>query len=431
METSMIAIFIVVFVIILYVTEIIPLAATSVCACLAMGIFGVIPFKELYAGFGNDVVVMVVGVMILGEALFESGVAKVIGKKTLDLVGNNEKTILFAIVLITAFLSAFLSNTATVAMFIPIISSIAANSGGKITKKNTFMALGFAAVAGGSCTLVGSTPQLIAQGILEETGCNTMGFFDLAFVGVPKVLVIALYFSTIGYWLQKKVFNFPEREDKIPEGESNVNKGDDNTNEKTSYYERIKKIIPVTVMFFCVIGFVTQIWTVGTVALLGAVICVLTGCISLEKAFNKIDWATVIILGSSITYAKGLDVSGGGEMIAKWVIGLLGVNPSPVLVLCLLAGVAAILGNIMSQTATTAMLTPIGITMALKLGIEPTTIAIAIVSGANVAYMTPVATPPITMTLVAGYRFLDYVKVGALLNVFAFLTTVAAIIFLV
>lgn len=213
MEPSTIAIIIIMAVIVLYATEIIPLAVTSILACLAMGIFHVLPFKDAFAGFSNDIVMMVIGVVIIGEALFETGVARIIGETIISIVGTNERVFLLVIILIAAGLSAFLSNTATVAMLMPIVATAAAKSGGKITKKNTYMALGFAAVAGGACTLVGSTPQLVAQAILKETGNRPMGFFELGYGGIPRVILIVVYYLTIGYWLQKKVFKFPERED--------------------------------------------------------------------------------------------------------------------------------------------------------------------------------------------------------------------------
>lgn len=135
MATSTIAILITLIVIILFATELIPLPVTAISACLAMGIFGVIPFSDAFSGFGNDVVILVAGAIVIGEALFATGAAQIIGQKLINVLGTNEKTFLAVCIAFTAVLSAFLSNTATVAMMMPIIASASVKSGGKITKK--------------------------------------------------------------------------------------------------------------------------------------------------------------------------------------------------------------------------------------------------------------------------------------------------------
>lgn len=182
-------------------------------------------------------------------------------------------------------------------------------------------------------------------------------------------------------------------------------------------------------MVGCVIGFIMQIWTVGTVSLLGAVICVITGCIEEKRVYQRMDWTTITVLGGALGFANGLKESGAGEIVAQNAVALLGSNPSPWMVLAVLVGIAAFLGNIMSQTATAAIVTPIGVLIADSLGLDPTTVVIGIVMGSNLSYATPIATPPVTMTLAGGYRFMDYVKVGGLLSVFAYLLTVVLLPF--
>ncbi|NPV26469.1 MAG: SLC13/DASS family transporter [Firmicutes bacterium] len=418
MASSTIALIIMAVVIILYATEIIPLAVTSVAACLAMAIFKVIPFKDAFAGFGSDTVMLVIGMVVIGNALFETGVAKLIGTTIVRLVGTNEKIFLVTVILVAAAISAFMSNTATVAMFMPVIATVAVSSGGLITKKNTYMALGIAAVAGGMCTLVGSTPQLIAQGILTKTGCRPMGFFELAYGGVPVVLACAVYFFTIGYALQKKVFDFPEKQEVAIAASAATEEAPPNP---------VKMWISSLTLVGCIIAFVAQIWTVGTIALVGALICVITGCIAEKKAYQTMDWVAVAVLGGALGFADGLDKSGAGKLIADTAIRLLGQDASPWMVFALIVGVATVLTNIMSNTAVTAMLTPIGIFMAKGLGLDPVTVVIGIILGANLSYATPIATTPVTLTLIGGYRFMDYVKVGGLFNILAYLVVIVVV----
>jgi len=249
-----------------------------------------------------------------------------------------------------------------------------------------------------------------------RTGCRPIDFFELGTLGLPRVALILLYYLTLGYWLQKKVFTF---------------------NESVSYdmdkYEEVisidnKKIITsMTIMLFCIIGFVTQIWTGGTVALLGACLCILTRCISEKEAYRAISWSTIVILACDLCIASGIQTSGVGDIIAKAVIRILGDSPSNITITAVLVGFSAVMSNIMSQTATVAVLTPVGVSIALELNMDPTIAAMGIVGASTLSCCTPTATIPMVMTLPAGYRFTDYIKVGGPLAIMGYLLTVIVI----
>ncbi|NMC33887.1 MAG: hypothetical protein GYA36_15695 [Veillonellaceae bacterium] len=141
MEHSTLAIIIIVLAIISFAWEKIPLAVTAMIASLAMGITGIIKFSDVSAGFASTVTMMVGGMIIVGNSLFETGLAKLLGAKLVKLkIVNNERIFLFLIVILTSLLSAFLSNSAVVAMFIPIIGAVVMRSGGRVTNKTWFSA---------------------------------------------------------------------------------------------------------------------------------------------------------------------------------------------------------------------------------------------------------------------------------------------------
>jgi sodium-dependent dicarboxylate transporter 2/3/5 len=359
---------------------------------------------------------LVVGAIVIGETLFETGVAKKIGHKLIGILGTNEKFFLSVCIAFAAILSAFLSNSATVAMMMPIIASAALNSNGKITKKNTYMAVGFASIAGGACTLVGSTPQLIAQGVLLNAGLEGMKFFDLAYSGIPKVIFLIIYYTTFGYALQKKVFDF-EDVASVPTEEE----------EDSNHKSVPKMLLSVVILVLCVVGFVTQIWTVGTVAMLGAVMCVVTRCISIKQVFARMDWTTIVVLGGALGFASGMEKSGAGEIIAMTIIGWLGEDVNTWFLLSVISLLCCVMGNLMSHTASAAILSPICLVLASNLGLDPIIMMITIVMSINMTYITPISTPPNTMTLAAGYRFIDYVKVGTPLNILMYLLNILLI----
>lgn len=290
MPQLVIALIITVLVIISFAVQVIPLPLTAMLGALAMVVFGIIEPADAISAFGSDTVMMVAGVIIIGNAVFETGLAEKLGASILNLpiIGGKEKRLLLIVMIIITTLSAFVSNTAAVAMFLPLVASIAQSSNGKIKKKNCYMAMGIASVVGGFCTLSGSTPQMVAQEILLETdGLRGLTFFELTKIGVLIAIVMFIYFLTVGYRLQERCFNFPE----VP------NTGMDQCKRQDKPW---KQAVSGLILVGCVIGFISGVFTFGIVALLGACACILTGCISQKRVFETMDWSTILVLGGSI-----------------------------------------------------------------------------------------------------------------------------------
>ncbi|MCL2227889.1 MAG: SLC13 family permease, partial [Oscillospiraceae bacterium] len=401
MESSTIALIIIGVMVVLYISELLPIATTSILACLALAVFGVIPFSAALGGFGRDVVFLIVGMVIVGDALFETGVAELVGRKIISLVGTNERKYIGVLSLVIIPISAFLSNTATVATTLPIAEKSIAHSGGMLKKKDIYMIIGLIAVVAGGLTSVGSTPQILANNHMIEAGITPIGFFELALIGGPVVILLLVYIMTFGHGLKKRVFNFPEVDDPSHE----MHDESDSEPAPKTRVEIVRMLITVAVLVFCVVGFITELWSLGTVAMVGAVICIVTGCISQQTVFKKMNWTTVIIMGCSFGIAAGLEYSGAGVMIAHGMIDFLGDSMSPWLLCAVLALVAVIFTNFMSSTSTAALLIPIAAIVATELGYDVRSVLIAVAVAANIGYATPISTPPITMTLVAGYRF--------------------------
>lgn len=397
----------VIFVVILisFVMQRRPAGLTAVVGSLLMMIFGIIEPSDVVAPFGSDTVIMVASVLILGSAVFETGAAEIIGSAIVRRMGRNEKLLIMVLVLTVSILSSFLSNSAVVAIFLPLLASLARSSGGAITKKNTYMAVGIASVVGGNCTLAGSTPQLTAQAILQTTdSVRELTFWELGKVGFPLVIVLALYYLFIGIRLQKKVFDFPEVEDPAPSGDGG------------QVRSKAKCITVCLIMLGCVAGFTAGVFSFGTVGAIAAALCILTGCISFDKAFKSLDWNTICVLGGAMGISTALNKSGVVQAVADMIISAFGSGANPVTICLVLLVTSAALENIMSHTATAAVLTPLAISLGTGLGVDPIPYVVTVVIGCNLAFATPVATPPLTMTMVGGYRFTDYTKVGGLYN---------------
>lgn len=417
MPQSILSLLILGVIVFFFVTQWLPLGITAVLGASAMAVFGIISFQDAYAAFGSDTVLLIFGMIVVGSTLTETGLTSLIGKKLMRIpgIGKNERLFLIVMMVAVTLISSFLSNTATVAIFLPLIAGIAKTSGGVISKKNTYMAVGIVAVVAGNLTLASSTPQIIAQGILTQTeGCEPMGFFTLAAGTIPLIIAALLYFSTFGYRLQKKVFQFDEVADENPVDQEVVP-------------DPKKMVICACIFAWCVIGFVFGIFTLGAVAVIAACACVATGCITIKRAASTMDWTAILVLGGCVGFSQGLDQSGALRLVSNTLIDLLGSAATPYMIFCMFVLLASVLSVFMSNTATAAILVPIAITVAQGLGSNPTLFVVGVVIASGLDFVSPVGTPPITMTLSGGYRFNDYIIVGGLFNLLCLVISVIAL----
>jgi di/tricarboxylate transporter len=349
----------------------------------------------------------------------ESGVAGKIGTLLTRYIGKSEKTFVIIIFLMSATLSMFMTNAALVAMFMPFIASASAASGGKITKKNTYLTLATGGLIGGTATLAGSTAPLLANNVLEEVGVKSMNFFEPFPIAFAIVIVMVICYWLFLYKLQARCFDFEEVKSQPNEKLENVP------------INKRKAIISISVFFICGILFVVQPfnWELGQIAITGALLLVVTKCVDGKKALREMFWPALITLGSALGIAKGFVNSGVGEKIIRWLMELLGegvANPILLVTVFLLAGY--FLSLFMSNGSLVAMLSSVAIPMAIEIGCNPMPLAMACVFGASLAMATPVATTSVTMVQVAGYRFKDYLRIGGITGIIGLVTAWLAIL---
>ena len=410
MDSSIIALFVLIVVVVLFASGAVPVSVAAVSGALAMGLLGIISFNDAFSGFANDVTMMLIGGMIVGVTLFETGMAQKLGNRIIRIIGLKERSFLIACIIISGILSAFLSNTAVVAMMLPVVDAIAASSNGKIRRKSVYMAIGFSANIGGGMTLAGSPPNAIGQGLLINAGFKPMSVFDLLWPSIPRFMFLVVFYATIGYKLQNEVFNFEDASRECLDAIEIVDDGE--------FYENREKAIISGIILICMAtGFALQIWTIGTTALVAGLACIWTKCISVKQVFSKMDWSAVWTIAGSLGIAKGIDQSGAGRLIANTAIHLLGGSINILLLMILLSVLAVVMGNLMSSSPAMTILGPIAIHICRELCYPAQPVIMAIIWSLNLAFLSPIATPPVTMTLRGGYRFGDYIKMGSILLV--------------
>lgn len=159
----------------------------ALCALTALLIFGILTPEEAFSGFSNNVVVMMIGLFVVGGAIFQTGLAKMISSRLMKLAGNSETRLFVLVMLVTSAIGAFVSNTGTVALLLPIVVSMAMSM--KMNPSRLLMPLAFASSMGGMMTLIGTPPNLVANNALTQAGYESLSFFSFTPVGLVCVAV--------------------------------------------------------------------------------------------------------------------------------------------------------------------------------------------------------------------------------------------------
>lgn len=352
------------FAIVMFMWEKIPLGLTSMIVCVGLVVTGVLEWQTAFAGFIDSNVILFVAMFIVGGALFETGMANKIGGIVTHFA-KTERQLIVAIMVIVGVMSGFLSNTGTAAILIPVVIGIAAQSG------------------------------------MEGIGLK-FGFFDYAKVGVPILIVGIIYFAFIGY--------------KFLPNKEGSDEGIFDESKDFSHVPKWKQYLSLVILLLTLVGMIFEeqlgikLCVIGCI---GALALMVTGVISEKDALASIDLKTIFLFGGTLSLAAALEQTGAGELIAEKVIGMLGDNPSPYVLTFVIFMLCCVMTNFMSNTATTALMVPIGISIAQGMGADPSAVLMACVIGGSCAYATPIGMPANTMVVTAGgYTFKDYAKAG-------------------
>lgn len=386
------------FAIVMFMWEKIPLGLTSMIVCVGLVVTGVLEWQTAFAGFIDSNVILFVAMFIVGGALFETGMANKIGGIVTHFA-KTERQLIVAIMVIVGVMSGFLSNTGTAAILIPVVIGIAAKSG--YSRSRLLMPLVFAAAMGGNLTLIGAPGNMIAQSGMEGIGLK-FGFFDYAKVGVPILIVGIIYFAFIGY--------------KFLPNKEGSDEGIFDESKDFSHVPKWKQYLSLVILLLTLVGMIFEEQLgikLCVIGCMGALALMITGVISEKDALASIDLKTIFLFGGTLSLAAALEQTGAGELIAEKVIGMLGDNPSPYVLTFVIFMLCCVMTNFMSNTATTALMVPIGISIAQGMGADPSAVLMACVIGGSCAYATPIGMPANTMVVTAGgYTFKDYAKAG-------------------
>lgn len=228
--------------------------------------------------------------------------------------------------------------------------------------------------------------------------------FEYAIVGLPILIVGIIFYATIGFKI-------------LPNKEAPAD--DDSVFDQQQDFSNVpkwKQILSLVILVLTLLGMIFEEQTgikLCIAGCLGALALIVTGVISEKEALKAIDLKTIFLFGGTLSLAAALEKTGAGKLIADKVIGALGSHPSPYILTFVVFILCCVMTNFMSNTATTALMVPICLSIAQGMGADPRAVLMACVIGGSCAYATPIGMPANTMVVGAGgYTFMDYAKSG-------------------
>ena len=413
-----------------WITEAIPIAATALLPIILFPLSGSLNITSTTASFGHKFVFLYLGGFIIAIAIEKWNLHKRIALNIINLIGSDIKKIILGFMLATAFLSMWISNTATSVMMLPIgiaiISQLKDNPGTKkdenlIFGKALMLAIAYSASIGGIATLIGTPPNLVLAGIVSETYGYEITFSQWFIFGFP-ISVLLLFIC----WKYLTTFAFSFSQKEFPGGKQEIKHLMQSLG-KMTYEEKTVAIIFAATAFcwitrsYLLKEILPQIDDTIIAILFALVLFIIPSKSKNQKIMTwkdtkNLPWGIIILFGGGMALAKGFESSGLALWIGNQMTALEGV--STIVLIFLLIAAVNFLTEITSNLATTAMLLPVLAPMALTIDIHPFVLMVGAAVAASCAFMLPVATPPNAVVFGSGYlRIPDMVSKGIIMNI--------------
>ena len=397
--------------IVLFVSDKLPMGLVAFAVPLALYFTGIIEADAIFSCVINSNVILILGMCVIGAAFFKTGMAYKTSQFLLRYT-KGERGLILVVTLLSGIMSGFVSNSGTVAVLLPIVMGIAASSNIKPVKLLLPLVIG--ATIGADITIIGSPGNLIAKNTIEEfsNGQMSVSFFEYAKIGIPMLIVVAVFLAVFGPKL-------------IAEREA----GD--SAEETPDYSAIPKwhgTLTIVVLILTVAGmvltdYIDALPPMHITACCGAVVLVLAGVLSQKEAFASFEMLTVFMLAFMMPLGTALNDTGAGKMIADAVVNLTG-QAHPLIIMASLWILTWALTQVMSNTAACTLLCPIGWTIAQSLGADQRAVVIAVFVASSVAVCTPMAIPANSMIIGPGnVKFKDFIKPGLAVSAVCFIVS--------
>ncbi len=392
-------------------------AAAGCLGCALFTLTGICDFDVAFSGFSSSIVLLMTGAMIVGIAMFRTGLAQIVGGRIVRLSRGSERTFLLASCAVCALLAMFLANTAILAAFIPIVESVCRTQPA-MKRKKLLLPLACAVMFGGCCTLIGCTPQLTANGLLQKLAGVEMGMWTLTRPGICLLLLFFGYLCLFGYKDSERIWG-REEEAAMDVPEEKVRTACEAAPQKG------KIVVMAAIGAAMIASYAFSLLPAALTAIGAALLCVFTGCCTVKDIRRELNVETIAFLASCLGLGSGLTAAGTGEMIGRMAARALGGVHSAWALFALLTAVTLLISQFITNSTAVIVVLPIALSICAQFGYQPMPFCVGITLAASVACCTPLAAAQITMTQAAGYSFMDYLRYGLPVTLLSYMGVVA------
>ncbi|TXE15471.1 DASS family sodium-coupled anion symporter [Psychroserpens burtonensis] len=425
-----------------WITEAVPIAVTALLPIVLFPLSGGLDLATTTSSFGHKYVFLYLGGFIIAIAIEKWNLHKRIALNIITVIGSDVKKIILGFMIATAFLSMWISNTATSVMMLPIgiaiIKQLKDNPNTIENENNIFgkalmLAIAYSASIGGIGTLIGTPPNLVLAGVVSDIYGYEITFSQWFIFGFPIALVLLFI-----CWQYLTRFAFTFKQTEFPGGKQEI-KRLLKTLGPISYEEKVVALV-FAITAFC---WITRSFLLKEIlpALDDTIIAVFFAILLFlipaknkkEQLINweeatKLPWGIILLFGGGMALAQGFQVSGLAEWIGSQMTLFAGVTT--LILIVLLVATVNFLTEITSNLATTAMLLPVLAPMAITVDIHPFVLMVGAAVAASCAFMLPVATPPNAVVFGSGYlRIPDMVSKGIVMNVISIIVVTLFVYF--
>jgi len=429
-----------------WISEAAPIPVTALLPLVLFPVLGVFPIVESTAPYASPIIFLFMGGFLIALGLQKHGLHKRIALNLIRLTGTNANGIILGFMIATAFLSMWISNTATTVMMLPIamsvINLIVENDKTKPdeNKQHSFqlfalallLSIAYAANIGGTATIIGTPPNVVLVGYLKQMLDYDMDFSKWLLIGLPFSFILLI----LTYFILTR-FLFPNGLGVI-EGSAALIKDQLGKLGKMSREEHLVAFIFALTAFgwifkkFINLALGGEYLNDTITAMAGGVLMFLMP-VNIKKGHFlmnwedtvKLPWGILILFGGGLCLAKGMEVTGliqligdsiaGNKQIALW------------LVITLLILTMLFMTELMSNVALTSIFIPVVIGIAISIGIDPLLVAIPVTLASSCAFMMPISTPPNAIVFSSGrIKMKEMVKAGFVLNIVSILVLLFA-----
>ncbi len=424
-------------VMVFWISEALPLPVTALLGPSLAVLLGVGRARDVFAPFGDPVIFLFIGSFLLAEGLAVHGLDRRLALRLLSLPGvaRSPSRIRLVVALATAAISAWMSNTATAAMMVPIVLGLMralAAAGSPEPPRALLLVMGIAASLGGLATPVGTPPNLIVLGFLERSGGPPVSFLTFMLLGVPLSLgLLAVTLLVVGRMIPVGQRGFDLSSHLQTERASLPAWGRGQTACATAFGLAVVAWIGPSLAGAAGWTFASQRLEESVVALLAAGLLFLWP-VGKRPALTwsegrRIDWGTLLLFGGGLSLGKMMFETGLAERWARATVAVTGVDSLWGLT-ALVLGSSIVLTEATSNTAAATMLAPLVLALAKGLGVSPAPPILAVAFGASMGFMFPISTPPNAIVYGTGLiPMTTMMRVGVIVDVLSFFVIFAGL----